>query len=67
MKKLIIVCEEKLRQYGDFLSQLVSLNDDKDGKVVGVKDGTVATQVWAEKEYIANSAQISSEQYILFI
>lgn len=67
MKKLIIVCEEKLRQYGDFLSQLVSRNDDKDGKVVGVKDGTVAAQVWTEKEYTANSAQISSEQYILFI
>lgn len=67
MKKLIIVCEEKLRQYGDFLAQLISLEDDKDGKVIGVKDGEVAAQVWTEKEYSANSSQISSEQYILFI
>lgn len=67
MKKLIIVCEEKLRQYGDFLSQLVSLQDDKGEDVVGVKDGAVAAQVWTEKEYTANAPQISSEQYILFI
>lgn len=67
MKKLIIVCEEKYRQYGDFLSQLVSLDDDKEDIVVGVKDGVVAAQVWTEKEYSANAAQISSEQYILFI
>ena len=28
MKKLIIVCEEKCRQYGDYLAQLISLDDD---------------------------------------
>jgi len=67
MKKLIIVCEEKLRQYGDFLAQLLSLKDDKNDQVVGTKDGSVAAQVWTEKEYGANSVQISSEQYILFI
>lgn len=48
MKKLIIVCEERLRKYGDFLSQLVSLEDDKDDEVIGVKDGTVVAQVWSE-------------------
>lgn len=67
MKKLIIVCEEKLRQYGDFLSQLISLVDDKENDIVGVKDGSVVAQVWTEKEYVANAPQISSEQYILFI
>ena len=67
MKKLIIVCEEKLRQYGDFLAQLISLQDDKNEEIVGVKDGAVAAQVWTEKEYSANAPQISSEQYILFI
>lgn len=67
MKKLIIVCEEKLRQYGDFLAQLVSLQDDKGEEIVGVKDGAVAAQVWTEQEYSANAPQISSEQYILFI
>lgn len=67
MKKLIIVCEEKLRRYADFLAQLISLSDDKDGEVVGVKDGTVAAQVWTEDDYIRQSVQISSEQYLLFI
>lgn len=67
MKKLIIVCEEKLRHYGDFLAQLMSSSDDSEGKVIGIKDGVAAAQVWTEKEYTANAAQISSEQYILFI
>lgn len=67
MKKLIIVCEEKYRIYGDYLAQLISLEDDTEDATVGVKDGEVAAQVWLEKEYEANSAQLSSNQYILFI
>lgn len=67
MKKLIIVCEDKLRHYGDFLSQLISRNDDTTEEIIGIKDGAVAAQVWTEKEYSGNAAQISSEQYILFI
>ena len=67
MKKLIIVCEEKLRKYADFLAQLISLSDDKDGEVVGIEDGAVAAQVWTEEDYIRQSVQISSEQYLLFV
>ena len=67
MKKLIIVCEERLRKYGDFLAQLISRTDDTDNMIVGVKDGAAVAQVWTEKEYTSNAAQISSEQYILFI
>jgi len=67
MKKLIIVCEERLRRYGDFIAQLISGKDDKDGKVIGIQDGVAAAQVWTEKEYTSNAAQISSEQYILFV
>lgn len=67
MKKLIIICEERLRRYGDFLAQLISGTDDKEGKVVGIEDGAAAAQVWTEKEYTANAAQISSEQYLLFV
>lgn len=67
MKKLIIVCEEKCRQYGDYLAQLISLEDDKEDKAVGTKDGEVAAQVWLEKDYKANASQLSSNQYILFI
>lgn len=67
MKKLIIVCEGKCRQYGDYLAQLISLEDDKEDETVGTKDGEVAAQVWLEKDYKANAAQLSSNQYILFI
>lgn len=67
MKKLIIVCDEKHRKYGDYLSQLISLEDDTEDCVVGIKDGEVATQVWSEKEYKSNAPQISSSQHILFI
>lgn len=67
MKKLIIVCEEKCRQYGDYLAQLISLEDDTEDETVGTKDGEVAAQVWLVKDYKANAAQLSSNQYILFI
>ncbi len=67
MKKLIIVCEESCRPYGDYLAQLISMEDDTEESVVGVKDGEVAAQVWLEKDYTANAAQLSSNQYILFI
>lgn len=67
MKKLIIVCDEKHRKYGDYLSQLISLENDTEDCVVGIKDGEVATQVWSEKEYQSNAPQISSLQYILFV
>ena len=45
MKRLIIVCEEKCRQYGDYLAQLISLEDDTEDETVGTKDGEVAAQV----------------------
>ncbi len=67
MRKLVIVCEEKYRMFGDYLSQLISLDDDTDGEIVGTKDGEVAAQVWLEKEYLANAAHVSSDQHILFI
>jgi hypothetical protein len=67
MKNLIIVCEEKLRSYGDFLSQLISLEDDENENIVGIKDGSVKAQVWTESHYEDNSTAIASEQYILFI
>lgn len=67
MKKLIIVCEEHLKTYGDFLAQLISLQDDKGESIIGIKDGSASALVWTEKDYVSNMAQISSEQYILFI
>ena len=67
MKKLIIVCEEKNKVYGDFLVQLISSDDGKKDNVVGVKDGEVSATVWTEKQYTDNSLQLSSMQHVLFI
>lgn len=67
MRNLIIVCEEKCRGYGDYLSQLISSEDDTEDTIVGTKDGEVAVQVWGEKDFKANQVQLSSNQYILFI
>lgn len=44
-KKLIIVCDEKTEPYANYLRQLISTNDDKDGEVVGIEDGTVEAAV----------------------
>lgn len=67
MKKLVIVCEEKCKTYGDYLAQLISMDDDTDDCAIGTKDGEVAAQVWTEKDYNGNAAQMSSNQYVLFI
>lgn len=66
-EKLVIVCEEKFRTYADYLSMLISSEDDDSDNIVGVRDGGVQALVWTEKDYKANVATISSDQYILFI
>ena len=65
-KRLIIVCDKKTEQYGNYLRQLISTNDDGE-EVVGIADGIVEVAVWLEKDYTANKAQISSSEHILFI
>lgn len=67
MKKLIIVCDSNVEQYANYLRQLISANDDKDGEIVGVKDGELEVVVWNEKQYITNSPTLSSSQHILFV
>lgn len=66
-KKLIIVCDERTEEYANYLRQLISTKDDKDGAVVGVEDGTVDAAVWLEKEYSSNKVQISSNTHVLFV
>jgi hypothetical protein len=67
MKNIIIVCDEKRKKFGNYLAQLISMEDDTEENVVGIKDGSVEAQVWSEKEYKGNSKTISSDQHILFI
>jgi hypothetical protein len=66
-KKLLIVCDEKTKVFANQLSQLISSNDDTEDEIIGSKDGTLMASVWEEKHFIANEAQISSDQNILFI
>lgn len=65
--KLIIVCDDKTEKYANYLRQLVSTNDDEEGKVVGTEDGAITVSVWLEKDYKANMATISSNEHVLFI
>ena len=67
MRKLVIVCDDNCRSYGDYLAQLISLEDDTDENIIGTKDGEVVAVVWDGKNYTANSATIASNQYMLFI
>lgn len=67
IKKLIVVCNEKTREYASYLVQLISANDDNGEKIIGTKDGTVEAVVWLEKEYENNRATLSSNDHILFI
>lgn len=67
MKKLIIVCDDKTEKYANLLRQLISSNDDIEGEINGIEDGTVDVAVWKEKDYIDNQATISSKERILFL
>ena len=65
--KLMIVCDEKTEQYANYLRQLISANDDKDGEIIGTEDGTVNVSVWLENEYSDNKHTVSSNEHILFV
>ncbi len=70
-KKLIIVVDKKTNVYGELLSALISMKDDKvDGdtvEIVGVKDGSIDAAIWDEKTYADNLSQLGSSQKIVFI
>lgn len=63
---LIIVCNDKMMEYANFLVQLIGLKDDGE-EVVGIEDGSVSAAIWTEKQYKDNLAQITSDTHILFI
>ena len=66
-KPLIIVCDDDEREYAKFLMQLISLTDDEDGKIIGIKDGSVSATIFSTKQYQDSIASISSEQHVLFV
>ena len=65
-KSLIIVSGENEKVYAELLLSLVTLIDDdkENGKVVGIKDGSVNATIWSEKIYEDNvSGKISDERF----
>ena len=66
-RNLIIVYDDSTKSAADYLMQLVSLKDDKEGVIVGCPDGAVKAEMWSEKQYLDNQAKIASSQYVLFL
>lgn len=64
---LILVCTDETMQYGNYLLQLIGLNDDRDGEIVGLRDDSVDAVLWTEKDYAANRPTLSSSQKIVFL
>ena len=65
--ELMIVCDEKLMEYANYLMALIGQNDDVDGEVVGTKDGTVIAGIYTPKNYKDTLPKITSDTHILFI
>lgn len=72
---LILVGDDKSKEYCELMAMLISAKDDKKEKVseqetkliekVGIMDGSVACQIWTDKNYA--DTPTSSEQKFLFI
>lgn len=65
--ELMIVCDEKLREYANYLTALVGERDDVEGSIVGTKDGTVSAAIYSPKQYLDTLPKITSNTHILFI
>lgn len=65
--KLILVHSDNTSVFANYLQMLISAKDDKEDEIVGVKDGTVMTTIWSEKDYLAQKPILSSMDHILFI
>lgn len=65
--ELMIVCDEKLMEYANYLMALIGQNDDVDGEVIGTKDGAVTAAIYTPKHYKDTLPKITSNTHILFI
>ena len=67
MTRLIIVCDDKTKEYANYLRQLISVNDDKDDEIIGTKDSSINVAVWSEDDYRGNQPTLSSNEHVLFV
>lgn len=65
--ELMIVCDENLMEYANYLMALIGQNDDADGKIVGTKDGMITAAIYTPKHYKDTLPKITSNTHILFI
>ena len=65
--ELMIVCDEKLMEYGNYLMALIGQNDDVDDKIVGTRDGSVTAAIYTPQNYKDTLPKITSNTHILFI
>lgn len=65
--ELMIVCDEKLMEYANYLMGLIGQNDDVEGKTVGTKDGSVTAAIYTPKHYKDTLPKVTSNTHILFI
>ena len=66
-KRLIIVCNSSLKEYGDFLMSLISKDEsDKDpaDRIVGEN---VEVFLWSNKQYKSAMHTLNQDNYILFL
>ena len=66
-KNIIIVCDKAHEKYANYLHQLVSVKDDKNEEIRGIKDGEVTSAVWLDKVYRDNKPQLPSSSLVIFI
>ncbi len=64
---LMIVYDVKTREYANYLMALIGQNDDKDGKVIGTKDGSISAVMYTPKQYKDTLPKITSNTNILFM
>lgn len=67
MGSLIIVHSANTAVFANYLQMLISSNDDEGNTIIGVKDGSINTTIWSDKEYLAQKPTLSSNEHILFI
>ena len=66
-KKLTIVHTDDTTEYANYFQQMMNATDDLENEVIGVKDNSVETVVWSEKQYFEQKPKLSGDSYILFI
>ncbi len=67
MKNIIIVCDKAHEKYANYFHQLISVKDDKEENLKGIKERGVSSAVWLDKIYRDNKPKLPSSSLVVFI